>query len=128
MQDALRITDGTAIAIGRGTTRKVTQLGVRPESALDNLREFLGVIVREHALEGLDDMTSRPQLVGARLVGVDDPDPSPAQRPFMKGRLFGIEAGEPADVIAEDDVCLATAGLGADGQQVQELTPSGGIE
>src|SRR5438445_2044438 len=128
MHDALRITDGPAIAIGRGTTCKVAPLGMRPESALDDLRELLGVIVREHALEGLDEMTGRARLISARLVGVDDPDPRPAQRAFMKGGLFGIEPREPADVVTQDDVRLAAAGLGADGQQDQELTSSGGIE
>jgi hypothetical protein len=37
MNRALRITDGSAITIGRRTTGKVAPLGMRSESALDDL-------------------------------------------------------------------------------------------
>jgi hypothetical protein len=101
----------------------VAELGVCAQAAADELAELLAVLVGQHALEALHQVAGDAVLVGAGLVSEDDADAGAPERVLVEGGLIRLEAREPTDVVAQDYVGLAHAGLRADVEEGQEVPP-----
>jgi hypothetical protein len=84
--------------------------------------------VGEHPLEALDEVAGDAELVGSGLVGVDHPDAGTAERILVKAGLFGIQAREPAHVVAEHDVGRPQPRVGAELEEGEELPAPPGVE
>jgi hypothetical protein len=58
---------------------------------LNHLGELLGVIVRQHPLQCLDELTDQPVFVDSGLVGVHDADASAPEAVLVERCLVGLE-------------------------------------
>jgi hypothetical protein len=89
------------------------------QAAGRELAECLAVLVGKHAFEALDEAARDRAVVRAGLVRVDDAHASPSEGELMVCGLVGVQAREPTDVIAEDDV--GSRRFGAEFQERTEL-------
>jgi len=87
--------DRTPVAVGRPATGRVPERGVRSVATAHDLRELLGVVMGEEALDALHQETGAAAVVGGRVVGVDDRDTSAPQRELMACGLVWLRAAKP---------------------------------
>ncbi len=125
---AVGLNERPAVAVWRATAGPLPARGMGAVTALDELAELLAVLVREDALQGLDDLATDTALVDEGIVRVDDAHPNATERVLVVGRFIGIQPREARNVVTEDEVGCSARGIGAELEQILELAPTSGIE
>src|SRR2546426_3804712 len=120
--------DRAAVAVGRTAAGPVPERCVCSMTAAHDLRELLGVLVGEDALQTLHQVAGHAGVVRAWVVSINNADAGPAERVLVKGRFLGVEPREAAHVVAENDIGRASLCLRTELEKSEELVASIGIE